>query len=202
MAELHSTAFAKPIVPDSVRTAQAVFRSVMMAMAQPGSIRSIPVPAQGPGRLAPAAAAIALALCDFETPVWLDDVLSNDEAVTRYLRFYTGCPLVADATKAHFAFVSSGAALPPLTDFALGTLEYPDRSTTLVIPVGSLLDNDGWRLSGPGIAGTARLSVPDLPDDLPGLLASNRALFPRGVDLIFVAGSNVAALPRTTVVEP
>lgn len=202
MAELHSTAFARPLVPDSVRTAQAVFRSVMMAMAQPGSIRSIPVPAQGPGRLAPAAAAIALALCDFETPVWLDDVLSNDEAVTRYLRFYTGCPLVADAARAQFAFVSSGAALPPLDSFALGTLEYPDRATTLVIPVAALNEDDGWRLTGPGIAGSARLSVSNLPDDLPVQLAGNRALFPRGVDLIFVAGDRVTALPRTTVVEP
>lgn len=201
MAEIQSSAFARPAVPEAVRTAQAVFRSVMMAMAQPGSIRRIPVPAQGPGGLAPAAAAIALALCDFETPVWLDDVLSRDEAVTRYLRFYTGCPIVAQPNEGHFAFVSSGRALPPLDGFAPGSLEYPDRSTTLVVPVASLLDGDGWRLTGPGIDGSARLAVSDVPDDLPAQLSANRALFPRGVDLILVAGDRVAALPRTTIVE-
>ena len=49
----------------------------------------IPVPVQAPGRMAPAATAIALALCDFETPIWLDDALSADEAIVRYLRFHT-----------------------------------------------------------------------------------------------------------------
>ena len=41
------------------------------------------------------------------------------------------------------------------------------------------------------------LCAAPLPDDLPARLAANRALFPRGVDLILVAADEVAALPRS-----
>ena len=44
-----------------------------------------------------------------------------------------------------------------------------------------------WSLSGPGIADRASLAADPLPDDLGERLAANRALFPRGVDLILVA---------------
>jgi len=36
-----------------------------------------------------------------------------------------------------------------------------------------------------------------LPDDFTARWANNRALFPRGVDVILVAGTDIAALPRT-----
>ncbi|MHB2169565.1 phosphonate C-P lyase system protein PhnH [Alsobacter sp. R-9] len=200
MTDLQATASGGTAIPDSVRTAQAVFRSVMMALAQPGSLRTLHAPIQGPGRLSRGAAAIALALCDFETPVWLDETLAADEAVASYLRFYTGCPFVADRADAHFAFVNDGRVLPTLDGFAQGTLEYPDRSTTVVVPVERLSVDEGWRLTGPGIAGEARLRAEPLPDDLPAQLDGNRARFPRGVDLLFVCGDRVAALPRTTIV--
>jgi alpha-D-ribose 1-methylphosphonate 5-triphosphate synthase subunit PhnH len=44
------------------------------------------------------------------------------------------------------------------------------------------------------------LRAGSLPSDFEARLAGNRALFPRGVDLLLVAGHELAALPRTTVV--
>jgi alpha-D-ribose 1-methylphosphonate 5-triphosphate synthase subunit PhnH len=41
------------------------------------------------------------------------------------------------------------------------------------------------------------LRAEPLPADLPRRLAANRALFPRGIDLLLVTGSRVAALPRS-----
>jgi alpha-D-ribose 1-methylphosphonate 5-triphosphate synthase subunit PhnH len=38
-----------------------------------------------------------------------------------------------------------------------------------------------------------------LPADLHDRLVANRALFPRGVDLILVSANSVAALPRSVV---
>jgi alpha-D-ribose 1-methylphosphonate 5-triphosphate synthase subunit PhnH len=59
-----------------------------------------------------------------------------------------------------------------------------------------------FRLAGPGISGHAHLAVAGLPADIAGRLAANRALFPRGVDLILAGPTGVAALPRTTRVTP
>jgi alpha-D-ribose 1-methylphosphonate 5-triphosphate synthase subunit PhnH len=184
-----------------VQDSQAVFRSVMMAMARPGSIRETSVILDPPGAMAPAAAALALALCDFETPVWLDGPLSADSEVAAYLRFHTGAPLVTSPASAHFAFFASASEITSFETFALGTLDYPDRSTTLIVEVESLGGDAGWRLTGPGIAGETRLAAGPLPPDFAGRLVENRGLFPRGVDLIFVSGDRLAALPRTTLVE-
>ena len=64
-----------------------------------------------------------------------------------------------------------------------------------------LVEGDRWHLSGPGLGSPARLSVAPAPSDFLGALAGNRKLFPRGLDLYFVAGARIAALPRTTLVE-
>ena len=99
-------------------------------------------------------------------------------------------------------FVSRGEEIPGFEAFALGTLEYPDRSTTLVIPVDEPRRGSAvGRLTGPGIAGEARLHAGPLPAASSAGLAENPALFPRGVDIVFVCGDRIAALPRTTVVE-
>jgi alpha-D-ribose 1-methylphosphonate 5-triphosphate synthase subunit PhnH len=55
-------------------------------------------------------------------------------------------------------------------------------------------------LSGPGIRGTATMRAAGLPKDIVEQLSANRAVFPLGVDLLLVAGNDVAALPRTTIV--
>jgi alpha-D-ribose 1-methylphosphonate 5-triphosphate synthase subunit PhnH len=161
------SAAVQPGFASPVHDAQAAFRSVMMAMARPGTVRRIEAVPGAPGALEPAAAAVALALCDFETPVWLDPALAEDKGVTGFLAFHTGAPVTPAIEAAQFAFLPRGAELPELTAFAQGDLSYPDRSAT----------------------------------DMPHRLAANHALFPRGVDLLFVAGDRVAALPRSTMVE-
>lgn len=186
---------------DPVRDSQAVFRAVMDALARPGRVQTLAASPERCPRLPLGSAAVALTLTDFETPVWLGPSLAGDEAVTTFLRFHTGAPLVADPSVAAFAFLAPGEPLPPLEGFALGSAEYPDRSTTLVVPVDTLVEGTGWRLRGPGIEGDRRLSIGPLPADMPARLAANRALFPRGIDLVFVAGNRIAALPRTTLVE-
>ena len=67
---------------DPVREAQAVFRAVMMAMSRPGTLRAITPPPPPPAPLDAGLAAIAMALCDFETRVWLDAPLAARAAVT------------------------------------------------------------------------------------------------------------------------
>jgi alpha-D-ribose 1-methylphosphonate 5-triphosphate synthase subunit PhnH len=185
---------------DLARDSQRVFRATMNAMARPGSIVAVDGALTPPEPLASGAAALALALCDFETPIWLDPALSN-EATRDFLRFHTGAPIVAAPGAAAFAFFAGPLALSDLTAFSLGSLEYPDRSTTLIVQVRSLAVGHGWRLTGPGIDGETLLEAEPLPRDFVERRRALRPLFPRGLDFIFVAGAGLAALPRTILIE-
>jgi alpha-D-ribose 1-methylphosphonate 5-triphosphate synthase subunit PhnH len=187
-------------IGSAVLAAQSTFRKVMDATARPGSIQAIGAVAGTPALLAPAAAAIALTLFDHDTPVWLDGPLTASADVAAWLRFQTGCPVVADPGQSAFALARDAMALPPFDSFALGTPDFPDRSTTLILQLPTLTGGAELSLSGPGIRGSASLRPAGLPEDFVARHAENRALFPRGVDLLLVAGNDVAALPRTTIV--
>ncbi len=194
----------RPGFADPVFDSQSVFRSVMQALAEPGLPRvidatiltalDVPVP------LKPAAAAILLALADYETPVWLDTPARGGE-VAAFLGFHTGCPIVADPAKASFAAITDAAALAEFDGFALGSLEYPDRSTTLILQVASLSDGPAWTLIGPGIDAPRTVTIGGLHPGLLPAIVANRAQFPRGVDLLFTDGSMILGLPRSTHVE-
>lgn len=178
--------------------AQAVFRAVMDAMARPGRIGRIAVPLAPPAPLGVAMAAVALALTDFETPLWLDPTLSDNDGVRRWLAFHTGAPVVTVPSEAAFALVADPARRPELTAFAQGTDDYPDRSTTIVLAVDDLADDRGATLSGPGIDGEARLSASPLGTDFWEECRRNHAGFPRGVDLLLTVEDRIAGLPRST----
>ena len=88
--------------------------------------------------------------------------------------------------------------MPPLSGFALGTPEYPDRSTTLILQVETLADGRALTLSGPGIRETRGIAPQPLPGHFEMQWRENNALYPRGVDIILAAPDAVACLPRTT----
>ena len=185
---------------DKVVSAQSTFRAVMDAMARPGSVQRIRAAAGTPAPMMYGTAAIALTLFDHDTPVWRDDAL-NGEAVARWLRFHTGAPLTGDPAQAAFALIGDPARLDDFSRFSLGTSDYPDRSTTLIVQLASLDTGTPLVLRGPGIKGEATLAHDPLPADFIALWEANHGLFPRGVDIVFCAGENIAALPRTTRVS-
>lgn len=185
---------------DPVHGAQRAFRLTLDAMAHPARIHDLSglLAAPPPDPLGDAAAALLLALCDVETPLWL---APEAAPVLPYLAFHCGMPVVETAAGAHFAFIPGPARLPPLVSFALGSDEYPDRSTTLVLEVPSLGSQGGAVLSGPGIETSARLSAQGLGADFWRQRQTLSALFPRGLDIVFTCGARLAALPRSTIVE-
>jgi len=181
---------------DPVHDSQKVFRTALDALAHPGRIARIASNIQPPAPLLATSASLLLALADYETAVWLDDALTEATEVGEFIRFHTGAPLTRVRREAAFAVIASPREMPPLASFAQGTPEYPDRSTTLIVQVASLA-NDRWMLTGPGIPDRRSFSASPLPADFPRQFADNRARFPCGVDLIFVTGEGVAALPRS-----
>ncbi|MFB2551829.1 phosphonate C-P lyase system protein PhnH [Ensifer soli] len=184
---------------DPVFQSQAVFRALMDAMARPGTIVTLPARAEPPTPLGPAAGAVALTLCDGDTPVYLAPPLLAS-ALPGWLAFHTGAPVTRVKAEAHFAFTGPEALC--LSAFSAGTQDYPDRSTTLVVELLALAGGRRLTLRGPGIEATTEIAPAGLPEIFPDLWAENRALFPRGVDLILAAGSEILCLPRTTRLTP
>lgn len=184
-ADTLSGGFADP----AIQSAHA-FRSVMEAMARPGTIHHISGAAP-PAPLSDAAGAVLLTLCDTDTPVHLAGDADCD-AVRAWLAFHTGAP-VAGPSHCMFA-VGTWAALAPLSTYPIGTAEYPDRSATLIVEVETL-EATGATLAGPGIKANAALSLPETH-----AFQANRMLFPLGLDFIFTTGDQLAALPRSTEV--
>ncbi|MCA3573932.1 MAG: phosphonate C-P lyase system protein PhnH [Aestuariivirga sp.] len=181
---------------DAAVEAAHAFRAIMQAMARPGMPVPLEVKLQAPHPLDPASAAVALTLCDFQTPLWLSPMMAT-EAVAHYLRFHTGAPLVEEREGAHFAFLSASEETPALSLFSQGTHEYPDRSATLVIQAATFNTRDVV-LSGPGIKGTTGFGVAGLSQRFWSAMAENHAHFPIGIDVIFAAQGRIAALPRST----
>jgi alpha-D-ribose 1-methylphosphonate 5-triphosphate synthase subunit PhnH len=183
---------------DKVLSAQSTFRSVMDAMARPGTVQRIVAAIGAPAAMMRGTAAIALTLFDQDTPLWLDPQISGTSDVTKWLKFHTGAPVIADSSVCSFALVGDARALPGLDRFAFGSNEYPDRSTTLILQVESLTQGPVLELRGPGIDGTAVLRAAIQPADLFARLEINRTLFPRGIDVVLVHDDNIVAIPRTT----
>ena len=188
----------EPGFADPVFDAQASFRALLDALARPGRIATLVAPLSAAAPLSPAATALALTLCDHDTPVWLDAAAAN---AAGFLRFHCGCSIVDEPAGATFAFVAAPGAMPSLHAFSIGEDRYPETATTVVIDVPSLAGGPAVRLSGPGIETTALVAPRGLPDGFWMQMAANRALFPLGVDVVLTAGDRAIGLPRSVKVE-
>lgn len=184
--------FADPVVD-----AQGVFRAILDALANPGTAQKLAGSSDGSGALGRDLVSTLLTLSDHDTTIWLSPALDVDE-VKGFVGFHTGATVVGDPAKANFAFVALGDAMPELARCNLGTQEYPDRSTTIIAEVPALDGGAGLVLRGPGIRETQAINPVGLPADFVAQWGENRELFPRGVDLLLVAGGQVMGLPRSS----
>jgi alpha-D-ribose 1-methylphosphonate 5-triphosphate synthase subunit PhnH len=182
-----------PGFADPVLDAQACFRALLDAMSRPGRVQRAGAGLVPPAPLMPAAAAVLLALADATTPI-AQDAGTDAEA---WLRFHCGAPFVPPADA---AFVLAAGAPPGLATLNAGTEEEPERGATIIIQVPVLEEGRGWRLTGPGIEHEHRLHAEGMPAGFIAEWAANRALFPRGVDVVLCAGDRLAALPRTVAI--
>ncbi|WP_321865908.1 phosphonate C-P lyase system protein PhnH [Paraburkholderia tropica] len=217
LTHTHSHAMLEALAPgfaDPVHDTQTVFRTLLDALARPGTIGVIdtPLPAaasamstqstqsqpQPHDRAGLAAFAALLTLADYATPVWL---AQPDAALAAALRFHADAPLADTAREAAFAYVHDAAALPPLDAFASGTPESPEQSATVFVRVDSLTEGAPLTLRGPGIASTHTIAPAGLPARFWQERAALASRFPCGIDFYFVCDNRLMGLPRTTRVE-
>src|SRR5262249_57942777 len=95
------------------------------------------------------------ALRGYETRVWRDAALSAAPEVVDWIGCTAGARVTAEPRQASFAVIADPASAPAFEQFALGTDEYPDRSTTLVLQVRSFARGQRLSLSAPGTPGRA-----------------------------------------------
>lgn len=192
-----ASAVLKPAFSDPVTAAQACFRGLLDAMAHPGTFRDIAVEIDGPPGVDAATAALLLSLLDHETRLWLE-LGVRTEGAREFFAFHCGSLGASSPALASFAVVDGTVSLG---SFNAGTAERPDQSATVFVQVPGLEKGEPVRLSGPGIENHRTIAPGGLDRDFWRFIQLNAALFPRGVDLVLVAGKRFCALPRTTRVE-
>lgn len=173
---------------------QAVFRNLLNALSMPAQKVELGAICEPPEGLSCAAAAVALTLIDFETPLWISPELKDAEA-EQWLRFHCGCPLADSAGDAAFAI--GGSSLPGLSVFNPGDAKYPDQSTTLLLEVQALTGGDPVQMVGPGIAESRTIAPLGLPDQFWAEWQDNGQAFQFGIDVFLCAEDAVIGLPRT-----
>lgn len=182
---------------DPVHDAQAAFRCVLDALARPGQRFALGRPIRGLAQ-GPAMAHLLLALTDDDTAVWWQQ---SDRAAAGWLRFHTGAVLAASSAEAAFAVLDNAALMPPLDTFAAGSVDFPERSATLLLEVTSLDAGPAVEWRGPGIRDMRTVRIAGLPDKFWTQWQANHAAFPQGVDIIFTCAEAAMGLPRTTRVR-
>jgi len=197
---------------------QMIFRSLLDAMARPGSIVVLPdinitSPAMNRYPLL-----LLMTLLDHEVSFCVlghsdANVNADRQAVAEYLGSNTGSKESA-LGDADFILVCEGSSHGSICRAKQGTLEYPDESATVVYDVGSIGDrehegNDDnghdeymlLELSGPGIAGKCMIAISGMEQaEIEDVLAVHN--YPLGIDAILSDRyGNIACIPRSTNVR-
>jgi len=178
---------------DPVHDTQAVHRALVKAFSFPGTAVSIAGPAlRAPDRRLPGAlAAVALTLLDAETTCWFADPVLSD---------LTGSPGRPQGEAAFVFLAFPDEWTQAFVTARRGTLADPHLGATLVGWTSDTGPWQVWKASGPGIETPVDLGLPT------GTWVAARNLacgeFPLGVDLVWVRGESVVALPRTTRLVP
>ncbi len=99
------------------------------------------------------------------------------------------------------AVIDGMADEPKLSAFNLGTDQFPDRSTTVIVQIAGLEGGPALTLAGPGIPGSRNIAPQGLRPGFTDELRENGALYPLGIDVLLAHGEGLIGLPRSTQVE-
>lgn len=190
--------------PAPVLDAQQTFRTLLNAMAHPGTLHYLtPRPGETPEQ------SVCFALIDFEVSYAIANPGDDDDAdaLEHWLAQRTGS---RHASVADAAFVIAYGPLPDTAWHAIlrGTLAFPDTGATIIYVLPAVGETapgvpaTRLTLAGPGIATTQELDVSGLaPAEFAALAHANRE-YPMGVDVILLdAAGRMACIPRSSRVQ-
>ena len=200
-----------------VDDSQKIFRIVLDCMARPGKINQLPhTSLRAPQGANPYILAILRTVLDQQVSF---SVIAQSpklrETIQTYLTLNTGSS-AWELEKADFVYSVEANTNGQVLHLKRGRVIAPEESATMIydveriaaLEVGSARNPQDSSvtyllLNGPGIYGERRVGVyaPRIADEI-GDLIRTRALFPLGVDAIFMdRGGRVIGLPRTTKIE-
>jgi alpha-D-ribose 1-methylphosphonate 5-triphosphate synthase subunit PhnH len=167
---------------DPVHDTRETFRALCAAMSRPGTVETVPAPADH---------AVLATLVDHEVTL-----ASGDEelraALNREGRLVEADPHGADVLHAR------GVPEWDVREAEHGSLTEPSGGATVVyraaVGTGTTV-----HLQGPGIPGERTVAV-DLPREELERLAAARS-YPQGVDAVVAGGDRITAVPRSASVE-
>lgn len=194
-----TTAIRNPGFVSPAHDAQRVFRATLEALARPTTGQPLLARVTPPAPLGPEVGAVVLALCDEQTPVWLDAALRKSGEVASWIRFHTGSRIVDAPGDALFCVASCPSAMPALDALKTGSDEEPHLSATVLVDATAAKPVGAFLATGPGIRGSAEWDGAGCTRAFLDAWAANNAMFPRGVDLLLAGEGVVRGLPRTTV---
>jgi alpha-D-ribose 1-methylphosphonate 5-triphosphate synthase subunit PhnH len=203
----HLLTHLSPGFEDVERDSQVIFRQVMQSFSRPGLLVDLSPRIQCDPTSEPSVSgAILLALLQSGSTLHLP----AGEASAhwgRFLKFHTSCELITEAQHAHFIWAPSPRDIPRLESCALGSAEFPEHCTTLIIDVPEILCSrapaPGRLWQGPGIEDPLYVQVKGVDEAFWTQRQALRELYPCGVDVIFCASTQMISLPRSTRVgEP
>ncbi|MUV88516.1 phosphonate C-P lyase system protein PhnH [Halapricum sp. CBA1109] len=173
---------------DPVHETRRTFDGLLSAMSRPGTVQAVPAPADH---------AVVATFVDHEVTIATDDDSLRDALSGQ------GRLEAAAAENADIVHVRDHSRVD-VRACKRGSLVEPSEGATVVYRVASVAAGSGEgttvTLSGPGVDGTATLSV-SLPESALAALAQAQSDYPRGVDAIFAAENRVAAVPRSVTME-
>lgn len=200
--------------------AQRGFKQVLDSLSQPGKIHTQPNWQFNWPTFNNATVACLLALCDQDTPVYIDERLGSAD-LNRSIAFHTQSKITKQLSEAHFAFLDESVELEALQQLNIGTDISPETAALAIIqikqlPVVSHDPNSSCnlssqsgpsqagqtilRLTGPGILGSRTLKTV-LPVDLLTYLIEWRKGFPKGGDFLLTHQNHMIGIARTTQLE-
>lgn len=173
-----------PVLTPRAAREQRAFRSLLDAMARPGSVARADHHPQA-GRLAPAVSLLESVLDHEVTFAVVPEQADLIDTLLRLTGSYVAAPDEAD-----YLLCEGDGILRALRDAKEGAPEFPDKSATLVAAIASVSAEPGrglpLRLAGPGIKDTRTVWVDGLSQECRETFVERNGDLPTGIDLVLV----------------
>jgi len=193
---------------DFVHNGQKVFRTLMMAMAFPGEIKTLDeIPICLPHAEYSFVMQALLTLLDLETSFYLHckdmDLRSQIES---YLEISTNASNV-NASRADFVLCIGPSLEGRFAELKRGTLEMPHTSATVFYLADRILASPSataleLNLSGPGVKSRKSLYIEGIAQNEVTEWRINRGKFPLGIDLYIVSRrGQIIGIPRSATIH-